>query len=678
MDSDKRDENDRKPAWQKSEDDRQIDAEAYHIWTPRPLIRSIYWRPEVEPPREAVSGSYELFVDQRAFTSMHEHVWGAAVDGNPFGYLVGDLCEDPTANRRFVIVTQVLPARFPLREAEAEQISGEASVALQLEVDRQRGILVGWYHAHRQGEPTLTATDLSTHQRLFPDPWQVAILFVTDPRRPSGATFRRTADGLDGELPLPFYEMVTNESLLAKGVRRSRVDWENVSTLDNIRLEPPPRPEAPPDPGEGEPALHRDLDTEPVPESADEPEPVPESADEPEPASEPPSSPDAPAHKPGDDLDFDALIAEVESAGLDSEDMDADLGTDEDRDEGDGTTDDGAEVDGAGVDGAEVDGAEPASDFDEVYEALTGVEEDLAAAEERRSSAEALSAESAAEEVPETILEKVSDATPESLPEMESGLGVEAAPEATDMQAAPESEREATVVPPVVQPELDSTPTSSTAGLRRWALPALGLLIAIAVIAVLVRGFGNGTGAEPTAAPDRVESTPSAQEESSPLLESSPDETATGPTTGDDSPTGDAVGTESSDEAAISETAAEDADAEAGRDADSPPTGPGDPSPDAATDPVSLETLRELSDTVVESISRFYGRSGAFDRGEIECSDLQASFVEVMDSWIEYSTRGRAGWQGRMPTDIEERDERLYLGVQDVERLFEGSSCQRP
>ncbi|MCL7991408.1 MAG: hypothetical protein M8840_09720, partial [marine benthic group bacterium] len=64
--------------------------------------------------------------------------------------------------------------------------------------------------------------------------------------------------------------------------------------------------------------------------------------------------------------------------------------------------------------------------------------------------------------------------------------------------------------------------------------------------------------------------------------------------------------------------------------------------------------------------------------GEIECPDLQASFVEVMDSWIDYSTRGRADWQGRMPPDVEERDERLYLGVQDVERLFEGSSCPRP
>ena len=97
-----------------------------------------------------------------------------------------------------------------------------------------------------------------------------------------------------------------------------------------------------------------------------------------------------------------------------------------------------------------------------------------------------------------------------------------------------------------------------------------------------------------------------------------------------------------------------------------------------AVEPVSLDELQELSDTVLESISTYYGRDGAFSGGEIGCPELQTSFAEVMDSWIEYNTRGKAGWQGRLPPDLVERDERLYLGVQDVERLFEASSCPRP
>ena len=100
--------------------------------------------------------------------------------------------------------------------------------------------------------------------------------------------------------------------------------------------------------------------------------------------------------------------------------------------------------------------------------------------------------------------------------------------------------------------------------------------------------------------------------------------------------------------------------------------------PPVAVQPVSLEELEALSDMVLESVSRYYGRDGAFSGGEIGCPELQSSFAEVMDSWIDYSTRGKAGWQGRLPPDLVERDERLYLGVQDVERLFEGSSCPRP
>jgi hypothetical protein len=111
MDSERQDGKDRHPVWQRSDQDRQIDADAYHIWTPRPLIRSVYWRPETEPPRDAVAGSYEVFIDQRAYGAMHAHVWGAGPDESPFGYLVGDLCEDPSASRRFIIVTQVIPTR---------------------------------------------------------------------------------------------------------------------------------------------------------------------------------------------------------------------------------------------------------------------------------------------------------------------------------------------------------------------------------------------------------------------------------------------------------------------------------------------------------------------------------------------------------------------------------------
>lgn len=88
--------------------------------------------------------------------------------------------------------------------------------------------------------------------------------------------------------------------------------------------------------------------------------------------------------------------------------------------------------------------------------------------------------------------------------------------------------------------------------------------------------------------------------------------------------------------------------------------------------------LEAMSDRVLEAISRYYGRDVARERGEIGCPELQAAFVEVMDSWIDYSTTGKQRWEGRLPEDLAERDERLYRGVQDVERLFGASGCPRP
>jgi hypothetical protein len=93
---------------------------------------------------------------------------------------------------------------------------------------------------------------------------------------------------------------------------------------------------------------------------------------------------------------------------------------------------------------------------------------------------------------------------------------------------------------------------------------------------------------------------------------------------------------------------------------------------------IDRAALEGMSDRVLEAISRYYGRDVARERGEISCPELQAAFVEVMDSWIDYSTRGKQAWQGRLPEDLAERDERLYRGVQDVERLFGGSGCPRP
>lgn len=230
------------PSWQLPEE-RQPETDAYHIWTPRPLLRSIYWKPDPAPPPDVVSSTYEVFIDQRAWLTMHEHVWQTPAEKTPFGYLIGDLCEDPNANRRFINITAALPARFDFREKEREQISREAALALQLEVERRRGVLAGWYHRHLGGPVAMSEADVRTHHKHFAEPWQCAFVFVGQRDGCEGGCFRSSPEEFAGDLQLPFYEMASNESLLARGVKRSFVDWSNYITVDEIHSEPPPRPE---------------------------------------------------------------------------------------------------------------------------------------------------------------------------------------------------------------------------------------------------------------------------------------------------------------------------------------------------------------------------------------------------------------------------------------------------
>ena len=674
MDEEPRDSEDRKPVWQASKKELQIDADAYHIWTPRPLERSVYWRPDPEPPRDAVSGSYEVFLDQRAFVAMHEHVWKAEAGRSQFGYLIGDLCEDPTPGRRFVIITAAVPSRFPFLEAGPEQISAEASVAMQLEVERRRGVLVGWYHSHLAGDAVLSPEDVATHERLFSDPWQVAFLFVADPHAPAGACFRRTPEGLDRELRLPFYERVTNESLLAKGVRRSRVDWENVSTLDEVRLEPPPRPEPPPLPDT--PLF---VDPAPEPELAPEPEPPTPPADavpeevpdeiqdevpdeiQDEQADEIPDEisgevrVDAPTEiveeideeilaEPvveDDELDFDALIAEVQNAGL---------------------SDDALEVEAEGLEAVYDLDAEFESDLEIVptpdpdLEGIFEVEPEADLEAEADVIPDFEPSPPVEEPVDEQVESEPMEAI-ETLVDVESELISEALIEAeAELSSASPGPVEPATFP---EESVVSVPVPDRGRrLRNRILAGAGIVIALGVVGVLVQPLvldpnGGSDGAR--------ESTPAAVDR----LAEEPPGAAEMP--GDDAAT---VAVEDPSADQLPEGAAPvDEGVDSAEIVVPPPV---------AVQPVSLEELEALSDRVLESISRYYGRDGAFSGGEIGCSELQSSFAEVMDSWIDYSTRGKAGWQGRLPPDLVERDERLYLGVQDVERLFEASSCPRP
>jgi proteasome lid subunit RPN8/RPN11 len=644
------------------ENERQIDADAYHIWTPRPLLRSIYWKPEPEPPREAVSTSYEVYLDQRAFASMHEHVWQSAVE-EPFGWLVGDLCEDPAAGRRFVIVTGAVPSRFPFREGEAEGASGEAVVALRLEVERRRGVLVGWYHAHAHGPPRLTESDVAEHESRFGEPWQVAFLFVTDPASPAGACFRRTPEGFDGSMQMPFHEMVSNESLLARGVRRSRIDWVNVATLDQVRSDPPPRPESPPavapaapspepaDAGgagrEGPAVEAADLEMEAVdlePMAADlEPEAgarVPEG--EPEAREEEPDpfvvsrfDADAEALEPSGEAELagEAVAPGAGSAEERRDEPRSSPGPAENADEFDAMV---AELQRAARSEESIGpaaGASPPAEAEVVRETVSGTQGPQAGEPEGG--------------VPVETVEGSGEATEE---EALSLLGEPAGPAFSLVEVPPPEPPSPIVARSEERPSPVGTPSEETGPPRREAEPA---------------------PVSPRAPPEPEPVAEGA--EASRRLPRRVLHVSRGPV----------IATLAVVAAVILVVVAlrlipRDAGTPARDRSDAPSSGAETRTPEPAAPTITGEELMAMSDRVLEAISRFYGRDVARERGEIGCPELQVAFVEVMDSWIDYSARGKQAWQGRLPTNLAERDERLYRGVQDVERLFGASGCPRP
>lgn len=637
MTEDHHDESSRPPEW-RVEGDEQLETSAYHVWKPRPLLRSVHWKPSPAGPKDAGVGSYDVFIDQRVFSAVHQHLWGAAPGEAPFGFLVGDLCEDPDTGRRYVIVSAAIPSKFPFAEEGPEQVPGEAVVAMQLEVDRRRGVLAGWYHRHKSGSVELTAEDVQTHEKHFPEPWHVALLFVTDFAQPAGACFRRTRHGFAPDTSLPFFEMVSNESLLAKGVRRSHMDWLNVETVDSVELDPLFRPEPgeEPEPEAGEAAeADRLFDDEtdealaPLGGDAEEDTEVFALQAEPDLGT---SLEDAPSP-----IEAEDAVTELESADVDLtlpvleefETEEPELEDDVDRlPEPEWDSEDSADevsvpaVEDVDLDSfvAEVETADVAAQVDGTFE-LEDVEPDW---DEPRAE------EPLAEDV--TILDVAAE------------LGID------DEPAAPLPDDTGDVAVPEPEPEPVQAATPEPRGDRpaarrpRNRFVLVGGLVAAAVIVTSLLVFVLPSDSESDSGITGTEAVP-----------------VVGAPGQEDGPV---------DDTPLDDTPLETAEAAVDESLDSPA--------DSLPSPVSAVEMEQLGDVLLESISRYYGRAVAVDGGETTCADLQTAYVEVEDHWITYNVQGRARFRGRLPEELATRDERLYAGVQDVEREFMRSGCERP
>jgi hypothetical protein len=527
-------------------------------------------------------------------------------------------------------------------------------VAMQLEVDRRRGVLAGWYHRHRSGAVELTAADAVTHEKYFPEPWQVALLFVTDFADPTGGCFRRTHGGLVGDVPLPFFEMVSNESLLARGVRRSHLDWVNVATVDSIeadlpfRPEPPAKPEAEPEPP-AEPEADAELLAEPEPESAVDSEPQ---IEQPDGGLDDESEVSLPA------LSFEAEESSEVGPEMLDEDLEPPLEAGSSGQAGEllaeldaveeefslPVLDGFASGDQEPEDGVDLlpepgwDSGEPADELS--LPVVDDVDLESFVTEVETADVSAQVDEASALEVGEPDWDA---ATADDGPD---GDLLAASPTERRVEEALETQLDEPPEP-MTEPDWAAEPDEvrglrSVARSRRPAFFVGGFLVVAAIVVSLIvfvlpsGSEGEGGGMAETSSTGGPDGAPP---QGGGPVQATPSETG--------------------------ESAVE---------------GPGDPPPvaDSLPSPVSADGIEQLGDALLESISRYYGRAVAVDGGQATCADLQAVYVEVEDSWIAYNVQGRARFRGRLPDELATRDERLYAGVQDVEREFTRSGCERP
>jgi hypothetical protein len=98
--------------------------ERFHMWAPRPLLRSTLWTPR--DPQSDHEPLYQVFIAQSTLAAILRHLRDAAADERPFGLLAGDLCEDPDGGARYVLIRDVCRSNVSLTGGDGDQIPATA------------------------------------------------------------------------------------------------------------------------------------------------------------------------------------------------------------------------------------------------------------------------------------------------------------------------------------------------------------------------------------------------------------------------------------------------------------------------------------------------------------------------------------------------------------------------
>ncbi len=255
---------------------------------PIPIPRAILWRPVGGPPGAATPhhpGGYPIFVDQRALQALRDHFQstppppkqrrGGAGAGF-LGFLVGDLFHDPQTQQRYIVIDSLIRLNQGLFGDKTGVVVGKLWERIQGELAKIAGHLLGWYHHHPPLGLELSPGDVETHLMYFTQPWQAALVLGASAAGPGAAFWRPGKDPASLTTPLPFYELLTETALTARG-KHTVLPWTNYHTDARVSTETtqPEEAAAPSPPPTPTPALRSTLEVVRPSAAAAPPPPLP-------------------------------------------------------------------------------------------------------------------------------------------------------------------------------------------------------------------------------------------------------------------------------------------------------------------------------------------------------------------------------------------------------------------
>ena len=167
-----------------------------------------------------------VFLAQPAYANIFIHAT-SDMDNEVGGILVGQWCLDTVTESRFLVIENVLRARYT-RQSNVHLTFTQDSLVNFHDIIDQRFAnkqILGWYHTHPRMGVFLSNYDTWLHDHFFPEPWQVAL--VVEPHSCLGGFFIRQHGGvLDPSRYFGFYEM--NGRL-----GHSTIRWRNLSCSVN-------------------------------------------------------------------------------------------------------------------------------------------------------------------------------------------------------------------------------------------------------------------------------------------------------------------------------------------------------------------------------------------------------------------------------------------------------------